>query len=153
MVNMADVARLAGVRRVVGHVQEIWTRADQAALTLPAWCCRQLVAISSASAASLPRVLTGRTTVVPNGSPDPGPLVPLSGRTGELRYVVASRWNGSKGHRTLLAAWDEVGIERMAQVDLGERRNYHQPLDQLGPMAESVLGVVLERLRAEGRLT
>jgi glucosyl-3-phosphoglycerate synthase len=53
----------------------------------------------------------------------------------------------------LLGAWDEVGIERMAQVDLGERRNYHQPLAQLGPMAESVLGVVLDRLRAEGRLT
>jgi glycosyltransferase involved in cell wall biosynthesis len=104
----APVARLAGVRRVVGHVQEIWTRSDQAALTLPAWCCRRLVAISSASADSLPAVLTGRTTVVANGSPDPGPPVPLTGRTGELRYVVASRWNGWKGHRTLLAAWDEA---------------------------------------------
>ena len=53
----------------------------------------------------------------------------------------------------LLGAWDEVGIERMAQVDLGVRRNYHQPLEQLGPMAEAVLGVVLERLRGEGRLS
>jgi glucosyl-3-phosphoglycerate synthase len=44
------------------------------------------------------------------------------------------------------------GTERMAQVDLDERRNFHQPLHELGPMAYAVLRVVLERLRAEGRL-
>jgi glycosyltransferase involved in cell wall biosynthesis len=104
----APVARLARVPRVLGHVQEIWTRADRAALTLPARCCGQLLAISSAAADSLPAALTRRTTVVPNGTPDPGPPVPLAGRTGELRFVVASRWNGWKGHRTLLAAWDEA---------------------------------------------
>lgn len=104
----APVARLAGVPRVLGHVQEIWSRADRAALTLPARSCRRLVAISGASAASLPPALLRRTTVVPNGSPDPGPPVPLAGRTGGLRYVVASRWNGWKGHATLLAAWDEA---------------------------------------------
>jgi hypothetical protein len=37
-------------------------------------------------------------------------------------------------------------------VDLDERRNYHQPLPQLGPMAYAVLRVILERLRREGRL-
>jgi hypothetical protein len=40
----------------------------------------------------------------------------------------------------------------MAQVDLDVRHNYHQPLPQLGPMAYAVLRVVLERLRADGRL-
>jgi glycosyltransferase involved in cell wall biosynthesis len=104
----APVARLAGVPRVLGHVQEIWSAADRAALTLPARSCRRLVAISGASAASLPPGLARRTTVVPNGSPDPGPPVPLAGRTGGLRYVVASRWNGWKGHGTLLAAWDDA---------------------------------------------
>ena len=44
------------------------------------------------------------------------------------------------------------GVERMAQVDLDVRRNYHQALPQLGPMAYAVLRVVLERLRREGRL-
>jgi glucosyl-3-phosphoglycerate synthase len=53
----------------------------------------------------------------------------------------------------LLHARDEVGIERMVQVDLDVRRNYHQPLPQLGPMAYAVLRVVLERLRREGRLS
>ena len=52
----------------------------------------------------------------------------------------------------LLHARDIVGIHRMAQVDLDVRRNYHQPLPQLGPMAYAVLRVILERLRRDGRL-
>jgi glucosyl-3-phosphoglycerate synthase len=52
----------------------------------------------------------------------------------------------------LLHARDEVGIEHMGQVDLDVRRNYHQPLPQLGPMAYAVLRVILERLRRDGRL-
>jgi glucosyl-3-phosphoglycerate synthase len=44
------------------------------------------------------------------------------------------------------------GTEGMAQVDLEERQNRHQPLPALGPMAYAVLRVILERLRAEGRL-
>jgi len=52
----------------------------------------------------------------------------------------------------LLHARDLVGIERMAQVDLDLRRNYHQPLTKLGPMSYAVLRVILERLRREGRL-
>lgn len=52
----------------------------------------------------------------------------------------------------LLHARDLVGIQAMAQVDLDERRNHHQPLEQLGAMSYAVLGVVLERLRSEGRL-
>jgi glucosyl-3-phosphoglycerate synthase len=52
----------------------------------------------------------------------------------------------------LLHARDVVGIERMAQVDLDVRRNYHQPLAQLGPMAYAVLRVILERLRRDERL-
>ncbi|MDQ3720624.1 MAG: glucosyl-3-phosphoglycerate synthase [Actinomycetota bacterium] len=52
----------------------------------------------------------------------------------------------------LLHARDLVGIDRMAQVDLDERRNHHQSLEQLGPMSYAVLRVILERLRREGRL-
>ena len=35
----------------------------------------------------------------------------------------------------------------MAQCDLGERRNHHQPLDALRPMAETVLAVVCDARR------
>ena len=53
----------------------------------------------------------------------------------------------------LLHARDALGgVGPMAQVDLDVRRNHHQPLPQLGPMAYAVLRVILERLRAEGRL-
>jgi glucosyl-3-phosphoglycerate synthase len=53
----------------------------------------------------------------------------------------------------LLHARDLLGgTEGMAQVDLEERHNRHQSLQALGPMAYAVLRVVLERLRAEGRL-
>jgi glucosyl-3-phosphoglycerate synthase len=44
------------------------------------------------------------------------------------------------------------GTDGMAQTDLDVRHNHHQPLPQLGPMAYAVLRVILERLRAEGRL-
>jgi hypothetical protein len=40
----------------------------------------------------------------------------------------------------------------MAQVDLEVRRNRHQSLSALAPMAREVLATVLERLSAEGRL-
>src|SRR3954454_19176638 len=52
----------------------------------------------------------------------------------------------------LLDARDVVGLEGMAQVDLEERLNRHQPLPQLAPMAYAVLRVILERLRPDGRL-
>ena len=53
----------------------------------------------------------------------------------------------------LLDARDLLGgTGGMAQVDLDVRLNRHQPLRELGPMAYAVLRVILERLRAEGRL-
>jgi glucosyl-3-phosphoglycerate synthase len=53
----------------------------------------------------------------------------------------------------LLRARDVLGgTEAMAQVDLEVRRNRHQPLEALAPMAHEVLGAVLDRLSAEGRL-
>jgi glucosyl-3-phosphoglycerate synthase len=44
------------------------------------------------------------------------------------------------------------GTQAMAQVDLEVRHNRHQSLGALAPMAHEVLGAVLGRLRAEGRL-
>ena len=52
----------------------------------------------------------------------------------------------------LLDLRELIGAEAMVQVDLGERRNAHQPLDALRPMADAVLAAVVERLRREGRL-
>jgi glucosyl-3-phosphoglycerate synthase len=52
----------------------------------------------------------------------------------------------------LLEVRELVGAGAMVEVDVGERRNHHQSLDALRPMAEQVLSVVCERLRREGRL-
>ena len=53
----------------------------------------------------------------------------------------------------LLHARDVLGgTDGMAQVDLDVRHNHHQPLAELAPMAYTVLRVILERLRSEGRL-
>jgi glucosyl-3-phosphoglycerate synthase len=53
----------------------------------------------------------------------------------------------------LIDAWQMVGLDGIAQIDLDVRQNRHQPLDALGPMAEAVLSAVTDRLRADGRLT
>jgi glucosyl-3-phosphoglycerate synthase len=52
----------------------------------------------------------------------------------------------------LIDAWRAVGLDRMAQVDLDEHRNPHQPLAALTPMAITVLAVLARRLQGEGRL-
>jgi glucosyl-3-phosphoglycerate synthase len=53
----------------------------------------------------------------------------------------------------LLHARDLLGgTDGMVQVDLEVRRNRHKPLAELGPMADEVLAVVIDRLRREGRL-
>jgi glucosyl-3-phosphoglycerate synthase len=53
----------------------------------------------------------------------------------------------------LIDAWRAVGLERMAQVDLDEHRNPHQPLAALAPMALTVLATVARALERDGRLT
>jgi glucosyl-3-phosphoglycerate synthase len=52
----------------------------------------------------------------------------------------------------LLDAHGAVGLPGMAQVDLDVRQNDHQPLKDLGPMADAVLGAVASRLVRDGRL-
>lgn len=44
-----------------------------------------------------------------------------------------------------------VGVDGIAQVDLEERQNTHQPLLNLAPMADAVLHAALSRLVLEGR--
>jgi glucosyl-3-phosphoglycerate synthase len=81
---------------------------------------------------------------------------PLAGEVGAPREVL-ERLPFSTGYAVemamLLDAREMVGAGAIAQVDIGERRNFHQPLEALRPMADTVLAVVCERLRRDGRLT
>jgi glucosyl-3-phosphoglycerate synthase len=52
----------------------------------------------------------------------------------------------------LLDAYETVGLDQLAQVDLDLRQNAHQALRDLGPMAYQVLRAVASRLEREGRL-
>jgi glucosyl-3-phosphoglycerate synthase len=52
----------------------------------------------------------------------------------------------------LIDAWTIAGADALAQVDLDERQNRHQPLSELGPMAAAVISAVAERLERDGRL-
>jgi glucosyl-3-phosphoglycerate synthase len=53
----------------------------------------------------------------------------------------------------LIDVWREVGLEGIAQVDLDEHRNRHQPLSALQPMALTVLATALSRAQQDGRAT
>ncbi len=53
----------------------------------------------------------------------------------------------------LIDAWQAVGLEAIAQVDLEVHRNRHQSLAQLTPMARTVLATIARRMQREGRLT
>lgn len=51
----------------------------------------------------------------------------------------------------LVAMWDLLGIEGMAQVDLGTKRNAHQPLADLAGMAAEVIAALAGALDSVGR--
>jgi glucosyl-3-phosphoglycerate synthase len=52
----------------------------------------------------------------------------------------------------LIDAWRAVGLDGIAQVDLDEHHNRHQPLSALAPMALTVLATIAQRVQREGRL-
>ena len=52
----------------------------------------------------------------------------------------------------LIDVFEAVGIDAMAEVDLGTRQNRHRPLTDLVPMAGTVLQAVVSRLREQSRL-
>jgi glucosyl-3-phosphoglycerate synthase len=52
----------------------------------------------------------------------------------------------------LIDVWRTLGLDGIAQVDLDEHRNRHQPLSALEPMAQTVLATIARRLEREGRL-
>jgi glucosyl-3-phosphoglycerate synthase len=52
----------------------------------------------------------------------------------------------------LIDVWRKLGLQGIAQVDLDEHRNRHQPLSALEPMALTVLATIARRLERERRL-
>jgi glucosyl-3-phosphoglycerate synthase len=80
---------------------------------------------------------------------------PLAGEVGARRELL-ERLPFATGYGVeiamLIDAWREVGSDAIAQVDLEEHRNRHQPLSALTPMALTVLATIARRLEQDGRL-
>jgi glucosyl-3-phosphoglycerate synthase len=49
----------------------------------------------------------------------------------------------------LIDAWQRVGLDGLAQVDLDEHRHAHQPLEALAPMALTVMATIASRLESD----
>ena len=81
---------------------------------------------------------------------------PLAGEVAARRELL-ERLPFSAGYGVeiamLIDTWQEVGLAGIAQVDLDEHRNRHQPLSALSPMAETVLAALAQRLVREDRLS
>jgi glycosyltransferase involved in cell wall biosynthesis len=106
MVLCLPLAWLAGVKMRVLHVQEIWAGKERRVLGFLGRAANRIICISSASHDSMPRFLTGRANLMVNAHQDSGKMLVSRPPGTPLRFVVASRWNAWKGHRTLLEAWD-----------------------------------------------
>ncbi|KPG84268.1 glycosyltransferase family 4 protein [Frigoribacterium sp. RIT-PI-h] len=106
---VAPVARVMGVRRVVGHLQEPWSDGDRRGLRPMARACTSLVAVSRSVLDSSGLSEDSRAVVVHNGVSDRS-IAAVERAEGRVpQYVGASRWTGHKGHATLLTAWNAAG--------------------------------------------
>ncbi|HXR28303.1 MAG TPA: glucosyl-3-phosphoglycerate synthase [Solirubrobacteraceae bacterium] len=80
---------------------------------------------------------------------------PLAGEVAARRELLASiPFATGYGVEVamLIDVWRRIGIEGIAEVDLEEHRNRHQPLTALTPMAATVLATIVRRLEQEGRM-
>jgi glucosyl-3-phosphoglycerate synthase len=80
---------------------------------------------------------------------------PLAGEVAARRELL-QRVSFATGYGVevamLIDAWRAVGLDGIAQVDLDEHHNRHQPLSALAPMALTVLATIAQRVQREGRL-
>lgn len=107
----APIARATGCRHVLLHQQEIWSGLEAKALGMLASFCTSAIAISRATQASLVGPVRSRSIVIPNAIRDMDSSPVHAAGSEEWRtltFLVASRWNSWKGHRTLLAAWNSL---------------------------------------------
>lgn len=106
MVFCLVLSRTLGVKRVILHMQEIWSPREAVVLGFLARGAHQILCISAAAKNSLPSHLQARAEILLNAHrASESDLVAVPGNE-HLRFVVASRWNSWKGHSSLLAAWD-----------------------------------------------
>lgn len=102
----APIARAAGVRHVLVHIQEVWSGPEAKVLAVLSRFSSLRICISKSVQDAMPRHLLSRSKVVLNAVPDTE-AAPRSAaeNTGPLKFLMASRWSPTKGYETLLRAW------------------------------------------------
>lgn len=102
----APLARAAGVRNVLVHVQEVWSKPEIKILSFLARFTVMRVCISRSTRDAMPRHLRRKSRVILNAVPDvKRDVYSAAENTGPLKFLMASRWTRSKGYETLLRAW------------------------------------------------
>lgn len=110
LILCVPLARLAGVKRVVLHVQEIWSPRESLVLGKLARFATHIFCISNASLRSISdKGASARAELLLNAHRESGRMLSAKPLVGPMKFVVASRWNSWKGHATLLEAWDAAG--------------------------------------------
>ncbi len=133
---LAPIGRLLGAR-VVLHLHEHIAGNTRVVLPLVG-AAHAVIAVSNAIIDPLPPRTRRKTTVVYNGFdlPPSTPLPPL-GPSNPLVLLMASRWNGWKGHQLLLAAWNLVEREDLQLRILGAPPPSGEAVDVPALVAES----------------
>ena len=104
---------------------------------------------------ALPSATPSAVKLAPSAQPPaPDPLV--EGARAYEHYCQLCHAKEATGYAAeismLIDVWREIGADAMAQVDIEERRQPHQPLPALSEMASTILAAVCARLAREGRL-
>lgn len=112
----APLARLAGVRKRMLHLQEGWYGRTATVLRVLARSVTARITISQFVADTAGPLV--RSTVVFNCVDDLGATHHRDAVSPEapLRYLIASRWNRIKGHETMIAAWERAGCPGVLTV-------------------------------------
>ncbi len=108
---VAPLARLAGISHVTVHLQEPWGGKERLVLRQLARCTDHRISISQTVAKSTGLKMAS-INIVHNAVPRIEATLsaePPFRSTALPTYLVASRWNGHKGHGTLLRAWEKAG--------------------------------------------
>lgn len=110
LLPLAPIARLLGYRHVYAHVQELWGPGERRVLGFLLRFATSVACISEPVRDSLDNRNVNRARVILNGVQDRGSVVPMGDH--KTTFLVASRWNRWKGHRTLLRAAEGLGADR-----------------------------------------
>ena len=116
---VAVLARCTGAR-VVLHLHEAWSMRERLLLAPMLWFVGPIVCVSDAVREMLPRSAQKRAQVVYNGFEDVAPTPAAAVAPGRpVHCLLASRWNGWKGHEMLLAAWAQLQRRDLRLTILG----------------------------------